>query len=74
MNTSENIELIAKKSLKEKLIANKEMAFLSKQLATIKRDAPLEVSLADIKFGGLNKEVLKKYFEGLGFKSLMERV
>ena len=70
----ENIELIAKKALKEKLAANKEMAFMSKQLATIKRDAPLDISLADIKFGGFNKEILKKYFGDLGFKSLTERV
>jgi len=73
-NIYENIELISKKALKEKLVANKEMAFLSKQLATIKRDAPLDISLSDIKFGGLDKENLKKYFSEFGFKSLVERV
>lgn len=73
-NIYENIELISKKVLKEKLSANKEMAFLSKRLATIKRDAPLEISLEDIKFSGFDKETLKKYFGELGFKSLTERV
>ncbi len=70
----EDIELISKKALKEKLAANKEMAFMSKKLAAIKRDAPLEISLEDLKFNGLNKEVIKKYFEELGFKSMVERV
>lgn len=70
----EDIELVSKKVLKEKLIANKEMALMSRKLAEIKRDAPLEISLEEIKFNGVNKEILKKYFEELGFKSLAERV
>ncbi|MEK7462950.1 MAG: 5'-3' exonuclease H3TH domain-containing protein [Patescibacteria group bacterium] len=70
----EDIELVSKKVLKEKLVANKEMALMSRRLAEIKRDAPLEISLEEIKFNGLNKEIIKKYFEELGFKSLVERV
>ncbi len=70
----EDIELVSKKVLKEKLIANKEMALMSRKLAEIKRDAPLEISLEEIKFNGLNKEIIKKYFAELGFKSLVERV
>lgn len=70
----EDIELVSKKVLKEKLVANKEMALMSRKLAEIKRDAPLEISLEEIKFNGTNKEVIKKYFEELGFKSLVERV
>lgn len=70
----EDIELVSKKTLKEKLVANKESAFMSKKLAAIKRDAPLEVSLQDFEFKGFDKEILKKYFAELGFKSLVERV
>lgn len=70
----EDIELVSKKVLKEKLVANKEMALMSRRLAEIKRDAPLEISLEEIKFNGLNKEIIKEYFTGLGFKSLVERV
>jgi len=66
--------LVSKKVLKEKLVANKEMALMSRRLAEIKRDAPLEISLEEIKFSGFNREILKKYFEELGFKSLVERV
>ena len=52
----------------------RESAFLSKKLATIKRDANLPVSLEDLKQKPLDKEELKKYFEELGFKSLVERL
>ncbi|MBU4348089.1 hypothetical protein KJ671_01100 [Patescibacteria group bacterium] len=70
----ENIELIPSKTLKEKLVQSEDNAFLSKKLATIKRDYPLGISLNDAKFDGFNKEELKKYFEELGFKSLAERM
>jgi DNA polymerase-1 len=70
----EDIELVSKKTLKEKLVSNKESAFMSKKLAAIKRDAPLEVCLQDFEFKGFDKEILKKYFAELGFKSLVERV
>lgn len=70
----EEVGLIAQKNLREKLEANKENAFMSKELATIKRDAPIEISLGDLRQKALNKEELKKYFENLGFKSLIERI
>ncbi|MDO8442666.1 MAG: 5'-3' exonuclease H3TH domain-containing protein [bacterium] len=70
----EDIELVSKKVLKEKLVASKEMALMSRRLAEIKRDAPLEISLEEIKFNGLNKEIIKEYFTELGFKSLVERL
>ncbi len=70
----ENVGLIPKKVLREKLEANRENAFLSKKLARIKRDIPLEISLNDLSQKLLDKEALKAYFESLGFKSLMERV
>ena len=70
----ENIALISKKVLKEKLEANKETAFLSKKLATMKRDVPLDISLEDLKQIQLDKEKLLAYFKELGFKSLVERL
>lgn len=70
----EEVGLIPKEVLRKKLEAGRESAFLSKKLAAIKRDAPLEVSLEDLKQHPLNKEELKKYFEELGFKSLTERI
>lgn len=70
----EEVGLISKKVLQEKLEKNRESAFLSKKLAQIKRDVPLDLTLDDLRQRTLDKEDLKKYFEELGFKSLVERL
>lgn len=70
----EEVGLIPKEALRKKLEANRENALLSKRLAAIKRDVPLEISLEELGQNPLNKEALKKYFESLGFKSLVERL
>ena len=70
----EEIGLISKEVLRKKLEVGRESAFLSKKLAMIKRDVPLEIVLEDLKQHPLNKEELKTYFNELGFKSLVERL
>lgn len=70
----EDIELIPKKAVQEKLKEHKEAAFLSKQLATIKRDVPLELTFGDLKYIPFEKEKIKEFFGSLGFKSLVERL
>jgi len=70
----EEVGLIPKEILRKKLEAGRENAFLSKKLAAIKRDVPLELTLDDLRQTTLDKETLKKYFEELGFKSLVERL
>ncbi|MDP3015211.1 MAG: 5'-3' exonuclease H3TH domain-containing protein [bacterium] len=59
----------------EKIIKSKDIALLSKKLAIIKRDAPLNINnLSELKYDGLSKEVIENYFEKLGFKSLINRI
>ena len=70
----EEVGLIPKKVLQKKLEDSREMAFLSKKLAAMKRDVPLQISLDNLKPHSLNKEELRKYFEELGFRSLVERL
>lgn len=70
----EDVGLISKKVLQEKLEKNRDSAFLSKKLATIKRDVPLDLTLNDLRQETTDKDKLKKYFEELGFKSLVERL
>lgn len=70
----EEVSLIPKEVLRRNLEQGRENAFLSKKLAAIKRDAPLGVFLEDFRQHSLNREELKKYFEELGFKSLIERL
>lgn len=62
-----------KGKLKEKLIADKESAFISKEIATIYREVPLEVSLEDLKYQGPNILSLNKIYEDLEFFSFIKK-
>jgi len=59
----------------EKINASREIALLSKKLATIRRDTPLEINnLEELKYKGILKEKLIAYFEEMGFQSLVKRI
>lgn len=58
----------------EKILAEKEKALLSRELATIHCDAPLEINLDDLKYAGLPKKQLTDYFEKMGFQTLLKRI
>ncbi|WP_029331137.1 DNA polymerase I [Exiguobacterium oxidotolerans] len=58
---------------KEKVIANEELARLSKELATIKLDVPLDVTLPDLQISDVDTQVPYSLFQSLGFKSLTNR-
>ncbi len=66
----ENIDEITSKSVKAKLIEHKEMAFLSKQLVTLKRDCPIEFNFDDYEFKNTKFEELDKFFAHEGFRTL----
>lgn len=55
------------------LIEHKEQAFMSKSLATIERNVPIEFSLEDCKWGEYDKDKLKEFFERMQFRSLLKR-
>jgi DNA polymerase-1 len=67
----ENIDNISKISVKEKLTAGKEMAFLSRRLATICRDLPLELALDEFEKGAEDRKKLYKLFRRLQFQSYL---
>ena len=69
----ENIDSISGKT-KEKLLADKDNAYMSFDLATIYRDVPLDFSLEDCKYNGYNPEEFKKILEELEFFSLMKKI
>lgn len=71
-NIYKNIDNIAGK-LKEKLEINKEMAYLSKQLATIKLDVDLDVLLNDCEYYVPFSSVVKQKMQDLDFKSLIAK-
>jgi DNA polymerase-1 len=59
--------------MQEKLKTYREQAFLSKRLATLNKDVPLNVSLDDLRFKLPSYESLSVYFDKFGFKTLLER-
>lgn len=55
-----------------KILENgKEAAFLSRTLATVKRDVPLTVGLEELKFIGFNNQKLRSLFTELEFTNLV---
>ena len=63
-----------KGALKTKVENNKEMILFSKFLATIKTDVPIELNMEDLQREAPDEEALRKIFEEMEFRSLMERV
>lgn len=63
-----------KGALKKKVEENKEMILFSKFLATIKTDVPIQLDLESLKRETPNEEELRRLFEELEFRSLIDRV
>ena len=69
----ENIDNISGK-LQEKLITDKENAYMSYDLATIYTKVPLEINLEDIKYKECDKEKLISIYEDLEFYSFLKKI
>lgn len=63
-----------KGALKTKVETNKEMITFSKFLATIKIDVPIELKMDELVREEPNEEELRKIFEELEFRNLIERI
>lgn len=70
----ENIDELKKSKMKEKLIENEENAKLSKDLARINRDSPIEVTIDDLKLTDYSDEEKIKLFKTLEFKQLLDQM
>ncbi len=63
-----------KGKLGEKIAAGKDLAIMSKKLATIIVDVPVEFHEEDFRIKEMNKEALKEIFTELEFKTLGKRI
>ena len=70
-NLYENLDNI-KGKLKDKISSNKELGLLSKKLATIITDVPIEYSIEELKISNSNSEKILSIFNELEFKRLKE--
>lgn len=66
----ENIDSMKASKMKENLLNDKEQAFLSRTLATIDTQAPIEIGLDDIQYHGPDVEILGRFYDDMGFKQL----
>ena len=62
-----------KGKMQEKLINDKESAFISKEIATIYREVPIDIELDNIKYEGPDYVALNKIYEDLEFFSLLKK-
>ncbi len=72
-NIYANIEMVEKKGVREKLEANKELAFMSRRIATIDRNMPTLCAINEMKRGCYDQAKLYELFKRLEFKSLIEK-
>nr|WP_276540428.1 DNA polymerase I [Salipaludibacillus agaradhaerens] len=70
----EAIDSVSGKKLKENLEQNKEQAFMSKKLAEIMLDAPVTITLDELKLGERENDELISLFKELEFNSLLDRL
>ena len=72
-NIYDNIDNI-KGAVKEKLISDKENAYMSYDLATIYREVPINFELNDLKYNGINKEKFVDLLKEYEFNSLLKKM
>lgn len=63
-----------KGSIKKKIEENKDLALMSKELATIITNVPIEVKLEDLAYGDYNKDDVVEKFKEFGFTSLITKL
>jgi DNA polymerase-1 len=62
------------KSVKEKLISEKEKAFLSRELSEIMKTVPIEVNMKDCEWGGYDEKEVVEMLKSFGFNSLIKNI
>jgi DNA polymerase I len=73
-NLIESIDKVTGNKLKEKLEEFKNQAIMSKELATIERQAPVEIDLDTILYEGFTREKVVALYKELGFNTLLEKL
>ena len=72
-NLKDHIDEITKKSVRETLTENFDMAILSKKLATIEINADIELDFDDAKLGNIYTNEAYVIVKDLGFKNMLDR-
>ncbi|CAN7173291.1 DNA polymerase I [Peribacillus frigoritolerans] len=73
-NLLQSIDEVSGQKLKEKIEEHKDLAILSKELATITREAPLEVSVNETEYTGMDQDRVISFYKELGFSTLLDKL
>ncbi|QUW22689.1 DNA polymerase I [Sporosarcina sp. Marseille-Q4063] len=73
-NVYKSLDKITAKKLNENLTANEEIAYMSRDLATIVVDAPITVKIDELSYDGPDNEALTSIFQQLNFNTLLEKI
>jgi DNA polymerase-1 len=73
-NLLDSIDQVNGNKLKEKLTEFKDQAIMSKELATIERNAPVEIEIDTILYEGFIREKVIALYKELGFQSLLDKL
>ncbi|MDK8091346.1 DNA polymerase I [Streptococcus intermedius] len=68
----DHIDQLKQSKMKENLIKDKEIAFLSRKLVTIDTQAPIEIGLEDILYQGSDIKQLGRFYDEMGFKQFKQ--
>ena len=63
-----------KPGFRNKLIQYKEQAFFSRELATVRRDVPIDFKLEELEWRNYDRENAERVFRGFNFNSLVNRL
>lgn len=69
-----SIDEVSGKKLKEKLEEHQELAVMSKELATISREVPLDFSISSLEYREPDEQKVYELFKDLGFNSLLDKL
>ncbi|WP_414839930.1 DNA polymerase I [Carnobacterium sp. TMP28] len=70
----EHVDELKKSKMKENLINEKEIAFLSKRLATIMLDTPITIGVDDLAYSGPDIEKLIQFYKEMDFKTHLSKL
>ncbi|MED3549282.1 DNA polymerase I [Cytobacillus praedii] len=69
-----SVDKVGGNKLKEKLEEFNDQALMSKELATITREAPIEIELSEVEYEGYERDKVVSIYKELGFNSLLDKL
>lgn len=70
----EHLDELKPSKMKENLINDKDQAFLSKTLATINTDAPVDLTIEQLVYKGQHTEKLVAFYQEMNFQSFLSKL